>query len=45
MDASLKQLRRNGMGCHVGPVYADAFSYADDAALVSRVLYRLSCMF
>ena len=32
-----KQLKRNGIGCHVGPVYAGA----DDVALVAPSLYSL----
>ena len=34
IDIIFKQLKRNGIGCHVGPVCADAFGYADDVALV-----------
>ena len=30
MDILFKQLKHNGIGCHVGPVYAGAFGYADD---------------
>ena len=29
----------HGIGCHVGPVYVDAFGYADDVALVAPSLY------
>ena len=39
MDKLFKQLKRNGIGCHVGPVYAGAFGYADDVALVALSLY------
>ena len=39
-----KQLKRNGIGCHVGPVYAGAFGYADDVTLVAPSLYSLKCM-
>ena len=34
----------NAIGCHVGPVYARAFGYADDVALVASPLYSLKCM-
>ena len=34
MDNLFKQLKRKGIGCHVGPVYAGAFGYTDDVALV-----------
>ena len=44
MDKLFKQLKRNGIGCHVGPVYAGAFGYADDMALVAPSLYSLKCM-
>ena len=39
-------MKRNGIGCHVGPVYAGAFGYADDVALVAPSLYTcsLKCM-
>ena len=30
--------------CHVGPVYASAFGYADDVALVAPSRYSLRCM-
>ena len=38
------RLKRNDIGCHVGPVYAGAFGYADDVALVAPSLYSLKCM-
>ena len=44
MDKLLKQFKCNGIGCHVGPVYAGAFGYADDVALVVPSLYSLKCM-
>ena len=44
MDILFKQLKRNGIGCHVGPAYAGAFGYADDVALVDQSLYSLKCM-
>ena len=44
MDALFEQLKRNAIGCHVGPVYAGAFGYADDVALVASSLYSLRCM-
>ena len=44
MDALIERLKRNAIGCHVGPVYAGAFGYADDVALVAPSLYSLRCM-
>ena len=43
MDILFKQLKHNGIGCHVGLVYAGAFGYADDVPLAARSLYSL-CM-
>ena len=39
-----KQLKHNGIDYHVGPLYAGAFGYADDEALVAPSLYSLKCM-
>ena len=39
-----KQLKRNGIGCHVGLVYAGGFGYVDDEALGAPSLYSLKCM-
>ena len=36
MDALFERLKRNAIGCHVGPVYAGAFGYADNVALVAH---------
>ena len=44
MDALFDRLKRNAIGCHVGPVNAGAFGYADDVALVAPSLYSLRCM-
>ena len=44
MDKLFKQLKRNGIGCHVGPVYAGAFGYADDVALIAPSLISIKCM-
>ena len=44
MDALFDRLKRNAIGCHVGPVYAGAFGYADDVALVAPSLYSLRCV-
>ena len=41
MDALFERLKRNTIGCHVGPAYA---MYADDVALVVPSLYSLRCM-
>ena len=43
MDALFDRLKRNAIGCHVGPVYADDV-YADDVALVAPSLYSLRCI-
>ena len=39
-----ERLKRNAIGCHVGPVYAGGFGYADNVALVAPSLYSLRCM-
>ena len=44
MDALFERLTRNAIDCHVGPVYADALGYADNAALVAPSLYSLRSM-
>ena len=41
MDALFKRLNINAIGCHIGSVYAGAFGYADDVALVAPSLYSL----
>ena len=38
MDKLFKQLKYNGIGCHVGPVFAGAFGYAGDVALLDPSL-------
>ena len=44
MDVLFERLKRNATGCYVGLVYAGAFGYADDVALVDTPLYSLRCM-
>ena len=44
MGALFERLKRNTVGCHVGPVYDGAFVYADNVALVAPSLYSLRCM-
>ena len=44
MDALFERLKRNAIGCHVDSVYAGAFGYADDVALVVPSLNSLRCM-
>ena len=44
IDKLFKQLKRNGIGCHVGPVYAGEIGYADDVSLAAPSLYSLKCM-
>ena len=43
-EYEFERLKRNAIGCHVGPVYAGAFGYADDVVLVAPSLYSLRCM-
>ena len=33
-----------GLGCHVGPIFAGSFGYADDVALVAPTLYAMDKM-
>ena len=33
-----------GLGCHVGPIFAGTFGYADDVALVAPTLYAMDKM-
>ena len=35
IDELFSLLEQSGMGCHVGPLYAGVYAYADDIALVS----------
>ena len=44
MDALLRRLKGNAIGCHVGPVYDDAFGYANNVALVAPSVHTLRCM-
>ena len=44
MKTLFKQLKRNGIGCHIGPVYAGAFGYADDLVHVDSSMHNLKCM-
>ena len=44
MKILFKQLKRNDIGCHVGPVYAGAFRYADDLVHVDPSINNLKCM-
>ena len=39
IDISRIRLHNIGLGCHVGPIFAGSFAYADDIALVSPTLY------
>ena len=44
MDALFVRLKRNAIGCHVGPVYAGTFGYSDGVELVASSLCSLRCM-
>ena len=41
IDMLLIRLHDLSLGCHVGPIFADTFGYADDVALVSPTLYAM----
>jgi thiol-disulfide isomerase/thioredoxin len=43
-DEMFISLRKNGVGCHIGPHYMEAFGYADDAALVAPTCGALQKM-
>ena len=36
IDNLFKELKQLGLGCHVGPIFAGAFGYADDVAWIAR---------
>ena len=40
-DQLFERLRASGIGCHVGKLYAGAFGYADDVALLAPLLDAL----
>ena len=44
IDSLLQKLKVSCLGCHVGRIFADAFAYADDLALVSPSLSGLRQM-
>ena len=44
MDALFERLKRNAIGWHASSVYAGAFGYDHDAALVAPSLYNLRYM-
>ena len=35
------RLQDLGLGCHIGPIYAVSFGYADDVVLVAPTLYAM----
>ena len=41
IDNLFKELKQLGLGCHVGLIFAGAFGYADDVALIASSLYAL----
>ena len=38
------RLKDLGLGCHIGPIFAGSFRYADDVALVAPTLYAMDKM-
>ena len=44
IDNLFTQLQHSGLGCHVGSLYAGAFGYADDIALLASSLQCLKQM-
>ena len=41
IDSLLQKLKDSGLDCHIGRIFAGAFAYADDPALVSPSLSGL----
>ena len=44
IDNLFIELKQLGLGCHVGPTFAGAFSYADDVVLIAPSIYALMKM-
>ena len=47
MDELLERLKRSGLGCYIGHVFAGAFGYADDITLLAPTrssMVRLLCI-
>ena len=44
MDGLLNELQQNGVGCHMGKVFAGAFAYADDTILLSPSVQALNTL-
>ena len=44
LDGWIRNLKHNGIGCHIGITYCGVFSYADDLAIVSPTLFGLRQM-
>ena len=44
IDMLFIRLHDLDLGCHVGPIFAVSFGYADDVALVSPTLYAMDKM-
>ena len=44
IDMLFIRLQDLGLGCHVGPIFAGSFGYADDVALVAPTLYAMDKM-
>merc|ERR1712215_655498 len=44
VDDLLEKLKQNGIGCHIGHLFAGVFGYADDLILLSPLLTGLKNM-
>ena len=44
IDIVFIRLHDLGLGCHVGPIFAGSFGYADDVTLVTHTLYAMDKM-
>ena len=44
IDMLFITLQDLGLGCHIGPIFAGSFGYADDVALVALTLYSMDKM-
>ena len=41
MDMLFIRLQYLGLDCHIGPIFAGSFWYANDVALVAPILYAM----
>ena len=44
IDMLFIRLQDLDLGCHIGPIFAGSFGYADDVALVAPTLYAMDKM-